>query len=126
MNATETEQRPTDLALGHNGMFSRNRDHLPWIQRIESHTAWHVLARVPQTVTALIPLPQFTMHDLLTMEKGLVIESSVLTTDMIPIRIRAGAGRLGGVRGCRACACVARDEIGITGLEAGLWECSCQ
>ena len=87
MNATETEQRPTDLALGHNGMFSRNRDHLPWIQRIESHTAWHVLARVPQTVTALIPLPQFTMHDLLTMEKGLVIESSVLTTDMIPIRI---------------------------------------
>jgi flagellar motor switch protein FliN/FliY len=90
MNATETEQKPGELALGHSlgqGMFSRNRDHLPWIQRVEDHPAWHVLARVPNTVTALIPLPKFTVHDLLTMEKGRVIESSVLTTEMIPIRI---------------------------------------
>ena len=87
MNATETEQRPAELALGHHGIFSRNRDKLPWVQRIEDHTSWHVLSRVPQTVTALIPLPNFTMHDLLTMEKGLVIESNVLTSEMIPIRI---------------------------------------
>jgi flagellar motor switch/type III secretory pathway protein FliN len=89
MNATETEQKPAELALGQHGIFSRNRDHLPWVQRIEDHTAWHVLARVPQTVTALIPLPKFTIQHLLTMEKGLVIESNVLTTEMIPIRIGA-------------------------------------
>ena len=87
MNATETEQRPAELALGHHGISSRNRDHLPWVQRVEEHTAWHVLARVPQTVTALIPLPGFTIRDLLTMEKGSVIESKVLTSEMIPIRI---------------------------------------
>ncbi len=87
MNATETEHKSAELALGHHGLFSRNRDHLPWVQRIEDHTTWHVLAKVPQTVTALIPLPKFTMHDLLTMEKGLVIESNVLTSEMIPIRI---------------------------------------
>ena len=87
MNATEAEQRPAELALGHHGILSRNRDHLPWIQRVEDHTAWHVLSRVPQTLTALIPLPAFTIHDLLTMEKGRVIESSVTTAEMIPIRI---------------------------------------
>lgn len=87
MTATETEHKQTDLAVGHHGIFSRNRDHLPWVQRIEDHTAWHVLARVPQTVTAMIPLPNFTMKNLLMLEKGLVIESTVPTTDMIPIRI---------------------------------------
>jgi flagellar motor switch/type III secretory pathway protein FliN len=87
MSAPATEQMPTGLTLEHPGEFSRNRAHLTWVQRIEEHVVWHVLARVPQTVTALIALPQFTMHDLLTMEKGLVIESNVMTTEMIPIRI---------------------------------------
>ncbi len=89
MNAGEPEQKPTELVLGQHAIFSRNRSHLPWIQRVEDHTAWHVLARVPETLTALIPLPAFTIHDLLTMEKGRVIASSVLTTEMIPIRIGA-------------------------------------
>ncbi len=87
MSGTETEQRPGEMTLGQHANFLRNRDSLPWIQRVEDHPAWHVLARVPQTVTALIPLPGFTVHDLLTMEKGRVIESNVLTTEMIPIRI---------------------------------------
>ena len=87
MSATETEQRSAELALGHHGIFPRNRDHLPWVQRIEDHPAWHVLSHVPQTVTVLISLPGFTMHDLLTMQKGLVIESDVSTTEMIPLRI---------------------------------------
>jgi len=87
MTATETEQRPGELTPGHHGGGLRNRDHLPWIQRVEAHPAWHVLARVPQTVTALIPLPEFTIRDLLAMEKGVVIKSNVLTTEMIPIRI---------------------------------------
>jgi flagellar motor switch protein FliN/FliY len=89
MSATETEHRPAEMTLGQHGMFARNRDHLPWVQRVEDHPAWHVLARVPQNLTALIPLPAFTVRDLLTMEKGRVIASSVLTTEMIPIRIGA-------------------------------------
>jgi flagellar motor switch/type III secretory pathway protein FliN len=87
MSAMETEQRPGELALGQHGMLHRDREHLPWVQKVEEHPSWHVLARVPQTLTALIPLPEFTIHDLLTLEKGRVIESNVLTTEMIPIRI---------------------------------------
>jgi flagellar motor switch protein FliN/FliY len=45
------------------------------------------LARVPQTLTAQIALPGFTIRDLLTLDKGRVIASAVLTTEMIPIRI---------------------------------------
>jgi len=89
MNATDTDAKSTDLTLGPHGLFSRNRENLPWIQRIEDHPAWHVLSRVPQTVTALITLPEFTVYDLLTLEKGRVFESNVLTTEMIPIRIGA-------------------------------------
>ena len=92
MSATQTEHPPTDLALGHQGSLARNRDHLPWVQRVEDHPAWHALARVPQMLTVLISLPGFTVHDLLTLERGRVIESSVLTTETIPIRI--GAVRL--------------------------------
>ena len=87
MSAMQTEHHPAELALGHHGTFSRNRDHLPWVQRVEDHPAWHALARVPQTLTAQISLPGFTIHDLLTLEKGRVIESDVLTTETIPIRI---------------------------------------
>lgn len=87
MSATETEQAPTELALGHHGILSRNRADLSWVQRIEDHPAWHALALVPQTLTVLIALPGFTVHDLLTMEKGRVIESNVSTGEMIPIRI---------------------------------------
>ena len=89
MSATQTEHQPTELALGHHGSFSRNRDHLPWVQRVEDHPAWHAFARVPQTLSVLIPLPGFTVRDLLTLEKGRVIESSVLTTETIPVRIGA-------------------------------------
>lgn len=89
MSVTETEQRPTEPGLGHHGTSPRGREGLPWVQRVEDHGAWHVLSRVPQTLTALIPLPGFTIHDLLTMEKGRVVESSLPTTEMIPIRIGA-------------------------------------
>jgi flagellar motor switch/type III secretory pathway protein FliN len=71
------------------GMSPMGREVLPWVQRIEEHPSWPVLARVPQTVTALIPVPGFTVRKLLTMEKGRVIESGLLTTEMIPIRIGA-------------------------------------
>jgi flagellar motor switch/type III secretory pathway protein FliN len=87
MSATDTDAKPAELSLGHHALFSRNRENLPWVQRIEDHPTWHVLAKVPQTVTALISLPGFTVHDLLTLEKGRVFESNVMTTEMIPIRI---------------------------------------
>jgi flagellar motor switch/type III secretory pathway protein FliN len=89
MSATQTEHNPAELALGHHGPYSPSRDNLPWMQRVEDHPAWHALGRVPQTLTAQISLPGFTVHDLLTLGGGRVIESNVLTTETIPIRIGA-------------------------------------
>jgi hypothetical protein len=57
------------------------------MSRIEEHPAWPSLARVPETITALIPLRQFTVRTLLLLAKGQTIESNLATTEDIPIKI---------------------------------------
>jgi flagellar motor switch protein FliM len=60
-----------------------------WMQRIEEHPAWPSLARVPETLTALIPLRQFTVRSLLLLDKGQMVESDRALADDIPMKIGA-------------------------------------
>jgi flagellar motor switch protein FliM len=60
---------------------------LCWMQHIEEHPAWPSLARVPETLTALIPLRQFTVRALLLLAKGQTIESDRPLAEDIPMKI---------------------------------------
>ena len=60
-----------------------------WMNRIEEHPAWPSLARVPETLTALIPLRRFTVRSLLLLDKGQMIESDRSLTEDIPMKIGA-------------------------------------
>jgi flagellar motor switch/type III secretory pathway protein FliN len=88
MSVLETESRTGEMALHHGGYVS-NRQHLPWIQRIEDHVSWPVLQRVPETVTAVIGIPNFTVGDLLALHPGRVVVSGTLTSELIPLNIGA-------------------------------------
>jgi flagellar motor switch protein FliM len=88
MSVLDTEPRMGEMALHHGG-YTSNRHHLPWVQRIEDHVSWPVLQRVPETITALIVIPAFTVRDLLTLQPGKVIVSGTLTSELIPLKIGA-------------------------------------
>ena len=60
---------------------------LCWMTRIEEHPAWPSLARVPETLTALIPLRQFTVRALLLLDTGQTIESDRPLAEDIPMKI---------------------------------------
>ena len=59
------------------------------MSRIEEHPAWPSLSRVPETLTALIPLRQFTVRSLMLLARGETIESNLATSEDIPIKIGA-------------------------------------
>jgi flagellar motor switch/type III secretory pathway protein FliN len=58
-----------------------------WMHRIEEHPAWPSLARVPEKLTALIPLRRFTVRSLLLLDKGQMIESNRSLAEDIPMQI---------------------------------------
>jgi hypothetical protein len=58
-----------------------------WMMRIEEHPAWPSLSRVPETLTALIPLRPFTVRSLLLLDKGQIIESDRALSDDNPKKI---------------------------------------
>jgi flagellar motor switch/type III secretory pathway protein FliN len=58
-----------------------------WMERIEQHPAWPALARMPETITASLPLRRFTVRSLLLLAAGQTIESDQPLTEDIPLRI---------------------------------------
>jgi flagellar motor switch protein FliN/FliY len=58
-----------------------------WTDRIEEHPAWPSLSRVPEKITALIPLRGFTVRALMRLGKGEVIASDRAVTSDIPVKI---------------------------------------
>lgn len=88
MSMVETEPRTGEMAL-HSGGYVSNRQQLPWMQRIEDHVSWPILQRVPETITALIGIPKFTVRDLLALQPGRVIVSQTETSELIPMKIGA-------------------------------------
>jgi flagellar motor switch protein FliN/FliY len=86
MTALQSETKSGELAVSPQGHGSARRD-LPWVRRVEEHPLWPVLSQVPERTVAYIPLSHFTVHHLLTLEKGRVFTSNVLTSDLVPMRI---------------------------------------
>lgn len=60
---------------------------VPWMSRIEEHTAWPVLQRLSITMTAEIPLRRFKIQDLLGLAEGQVFESVSSNTEDVPLRV---------------------------------------
>jgi flagellar motor switch/type III secretory pathway protein FliN len=56
-----------------------------WMSRIEEHPCWPVLAKLPAMVTAEIPLKRFCVRDLLSLEKGHVVDTSSPETEDVPL-----------------------------------------
>jgi flagellar motor switch protein FliM len=83
---TETTLASTEVSLIAAG---ESRAGGSWMKRIEEHPAWPSLARVPETLTALIPLRQFTVRSLLLLDKGQMIASDRSLSEDIPMKIGA-------------------------------------
>jgi flagellar motor switch/type III secretory pathway protein FliN len=58
-----------------------------WMNRIEQHPSWLSLARVPETLTAAIPLRRFTVRSLLLLEKGQIVASDSLLSEDVPVKV---------------------------------------
>ena len=86
MTGLQNETKGGELAISPLG-YGVTRQTLPAMHRIEEHPAWAVLAEVPERTVAYIPLLHFTVHHLLTLEKGKVFTSKVLTSDLVPMKI---------------------------------------
>ncbi|NYF80348.1 FliM/FliN family flagellar motor switch protein [Granulicella arctica] len=56
-------------------------------ERIEEHTLWPVLSRLPVVLTVRIPLSAFKVRDLLQLQQGQLIRSDWSTTEDIPVKI---------------------------------------
>ncbi len=59
----------------------------PWMIRIEEHSAWLVLSRLPVTMAAEIPLSRFRVRDLLGLAEGQVFESASPDTEDVPLKV---------------------------------------
>lgn len=66
---------------------------LPWMARIEEHSAWPVLSRLNITLAAGIPLHRFKVRDLLQLKVGQVLESMWPDSEDVPLK--AGQVQLG-------------------------------
>ena len=66
---------------------------LPWMTRIEEHSAWPVLAKLSLTLTAEIPLHRFRVRDLLGLEAGQIVTS--VWPDSEDVTLKAGQVQLG-------------------------------
>lgn len=55
--------------------------------RIEEHSAWQSISRVPEMLTALVPLEGFTVRALMLLDVGQTIGSSLAIAEDIPLKI---------------------------------------
>ena len=60
---------------------------IPWMRRIEEHTAWSVLSRLPVTMAAEISLSRFRVRDLLGLAAGQVFETDSPDTEDVPLKV---------------------------------------
>ncbi len=57
------------------------------MELIETHTAWPTLARIPETLTALVPVRRLTVYDLLSLQAGQVLSTDTALADDIPVKV---------------------------------------
>jgi flagellar motor switch protein FliN/FliY len=87
MTALQSEVKGTELAFSPEMQAAAAHRSVPWVHRIEEHPSWPVLAEIPETMIVYIPLPGFTLRQLLELEKGKVVLSASPTADLVPMGI---------------------------------------
>jgi flagellar motor switch protein FliM len=60
---------------------------LAWMQRIEQHSEWPLVSRLPIRLAAVVPIPRFRVVNLLKLAVGQVIESSWSTAQDITLKV---------------------------------------
>ncbi len=60
---------------------------MPWMSRIEEHSAWPILSRLAVTMTVEIPLSRFKVQDLLRLAVGQVFQSNSSDTEDVPLKV---------------------------------------
>ena len=53
--------------------------------RIEEHSSWPVLAKLPVGISAEVPLKRFCVKDVLGLQKGQVFEAASSETEDVPL-----------------------------------------
>jgi flagellar motor switch protein FliN/FliY len=61
--------------------------------RIEQHSQWALLQRLPMKLQVAIPLPRFKVSDLLALRKGVILASAWQSSEDIPLEV--GGAQLG-------------------------------
>ncbi len=57
------------------------------MELIENHMAWPILARMPETLTALISVRRLTVSDLLSLQVGQMLSTDTALADDIPVKV---------------------------------------
>jgi len=55
--------------------------------RIEQHSQWPILQRLPLKLQVSVPLPKFKVKDLLALRKGVMISSAWQSSEDIPLEV---------------------------------------
>lgn len=84
VQAEITDRGPSTSADG----LGQTRDPaVPWMSRIEEHSAWPKLSWLELTMAVEVPLLRFKVQDLLRLSEGQVFESAFSDTEDVPLRI---------------------------------------
>lgn len=60
---------------------------IPWMRRIEEHSLWPVLSKLPVTISAELSLIRFRVRDLLGLADGQVFETASPDSEDVPLKV---------------------------------------
>ncbi|MDW5264316.1 MULTISPECIES: FliM/FliN family flagellar motor C-terminal domain-containing protein [Acidobacteriaceae] len=88
----ETEMEWTEITDRSGATFGEDSGSMlnpsvPWMSRIEEHSAWPKLSGLELMMAVEVPLLRFKVQDLLGLSEGQVFESAFSDTEDVPLRI---------------------------------------
>lgn len=84
---TETGVMAHAAAASHTEVKPAANPEMPWMSRIEEHSAWPILSQLAVTMTVAIPLSPFKVQDLLGLKAGQVFQSASPDTEDVPLKV---------------------------------------
>jgi flagellar motor switch/type III secretory pathway protein FliN len=87
MSGTELVPRATEVVKTSGTELVVEAPVVPWMARIEEHSAWGVLAHLRMTIRVEVTLNRFKVQDLLALKEGQVFESLSPATEDVPLMV---------------------------------------